>query len=109
MRSEEIIVGIPIFLADAFALGDQVIALSGGKAYEVVPSNVPVKIATVTPTPTQNHPGVTSTARVSPTDPTSTPAQTPPEKSSGLCGAGFLPLIVLPLLLIFVKKQQKSQ
>jgi Ca-activated chloride channel homolog len=96
-------------LADAFALGDQVIALSGGKAYEVVPSNAPVKIATVTPTPTQYHPGVTSTARVSPTDPASTPAQIPPEKSSGLCGAVILPLIVLPLMLIFVKKQPKSQ
>lgn len=90
-------------LADAFALGASVIALSGGVAYEVVPQDqavAPLEIppvdepATQTPSlPTSTPSGLPGTA-TGPVD----PAQSdPPQKESapGLCPSALLPLGLL--------------
>ena len=101
-------------LADAFALGDKVIALSEGGVYEVIPSNKPVQPVKVTPTSTPSSPDVPPTTPVSPTKisptpskPNQTPTQVPPNKPSGLCGAGLIPLLLIPLLVVSVKKPKR--
>lgn len=92
-------------LADAFALGEQVIALSDGVVYEVIPSSSTVQPVNVTPTPTPSNPEVPTSTPVSPATPTQAPTQAPPNQPSGLCGAGFLPLVVLPIFVILIKKR----
>jgi Ca-activated chloride channel family protein len=93
-------------LADAFALGAQVIGISNGVAYKVVPSETSTQPVDNTPTPySPNNP--TSTP-VTPVKPTQTPTQVPPNRPSGLCGAGFLPLILIPLLMISIKKPKRN-
>jgi hypothetical protein len=98
-------------LADAFALGEQVIALSGGEVYEVIPSSSNPVTAT-TPTPASSDPRMTTSTPVSPTTPLQTPTQTPnddtPKRPLNLCNAGFLPLIVVPFLLIFTRKPKQE-
>ena len=101
-------------LADAFALGDQVIALSDGVVYEVIPSNKPVERVNVTPTSTPSNSDVPTSTPVSPTKPSPTPSkpnptptQVPPSQPSGLCGAGLLPLILIPLLVVSIKKPKR--
>ena len=102
-------------LADAFALGEQVIALSDGVVYEVIPSNTTVQQVKVTPTSTPSGLDVPTTTPVSPAKPSPTPAKlsptpthAPPSQPSGLCGAGFLPLILIPLLVISIKKPKRD-
>ncbi len=85
-------------LADAFALGEKVIALSEGVAYEVVAGDAPDQTIISTPTPTVTSPVI----------PTQTPTQIPPSKSTGLCGAGLLPLFLMPFMLMIVKKKIPS-
>ena len=88
-------------LADAFALGEQVIALSNGEAYEVVSSEVNTQPANITPTPTPNSsdmPVVT---------PTKTPTTNEPNQPSGPCTAGFLPLIFIPLFVMLIKRPHR--
>jgi Ca-activated chloride channel family protein len=75
-------------LADAFALGEQVIALSNGTAYEVVAGETTSQPTNITPTP-------------------SSPIK-PPKKISGVCGTLFLPLVIVPLFLLAVKPKRKS-
>ncbi len=91
-------------LADAFALGEQVIALTSDTAYEVVQgkaSNLPVTI-----TPTQSSPvSATPTAITEPID---TPTQVPPSKPSSICPAGLAPLILLPLILVVIRKPKQN-
>lgn len=89
-------------LADAFALGEQVIALSDGLAYEVEPAAAATEPAKINPLSTTTiEPTATSAPTYQPTEP---PKIVPPDKSSGVCGAGALPLIVFPLLVMIVKK-----
>jgi Ca-activated chloride channel homolog len=96
-------------LAAAFALGEQVIAISDGRAYEVVPSsNTSQQHATSsTPTPTPVKPQQPTTTPVSPALPTHTPTQEPPRQPSGICGFGLLPLFLVPLVVFGVRKQRK--
>ena len=94
-------------LADAFALGEQVVALSDGVAYEVIPSDAPAQPGKNTPTPVNSDPTAPTSTPVSPIKPSQTPAQSVPSKPSGLCGAAFLPLVVLPFLLVAVKKPRR--
>jgi Ca-activated chloride channel family protein len=85
-------------LADAFALGEQVIALSNGIAYEVLASDEPAQNVSTTPTPTpkgSDDPVLT---------PTHAPTEDTPKKSSGICSAGFLPVLLVPFLMMFVRK-----
>ncbi len=101
-------------LAAAFALGQQVIAISNGSAYEVVGADVstgPVQIPpTPTPGPVNGRP--TPTPLVVSQNPTSTPPSgtlpqpTPasPAANPGPCAAGWLPLALLGLVWIFRKK-----
>jgi Ca-activated chloride channel homolog len=94
-------------LADAFALGEQVIALSDGKAYEVVPGKVTTQLATPTLTPTASvRQNVTQDQTEQPSE---TPTIIPPNKKSDVCGAGFLPLIFLPLIVLMIKKPKHNQ
>jgi Ca-activated chloride channel family protein len=91
-------------LADAFALGEKVIAISNAVAYEVVLGEGAAQPVGVTTTPT-NPSDPTPTAPTS-TLPTDTPTQVPPNKPSSLCGAGLLPVILVPLFMItFTKKK----
>lgn len=98
-------------LADAFALGEQVIALTGGKAYEVLASDAPAQISTTTPTPTFSPSGLddpTPTPTQIPVqNPTEVPSQTPPTKPSGICGAGLMPLLIIPFLVVMSKKSRQ--
>jgi len=93
-------------LADAFALGEQVIGISNGVAYKVVPSETPTQPVDNTPTP--HSPNNPTSTPVTPIKPTQTPTQVPPNRPSGLCGAGFLPLILIPLLMISIKKPKRN-
>jgi len=87
-------------LAGAFALGEKVIAFSGGIAYEVLsedsytpPINIPPVVAPtaeVLPQPTLVIP-ITS---VTPAAPTAAPTTNPAPASSAFpCGSAILPLI----------------
>jgi hypothetical protein len=93
-------------LADAFALGEQVIALSNGVAYKVVPTETPTQPVNDTPTP--SNPNIPTSTPVIPTKPTQTPTQVPTGKPSGLCGAAFMPLILVPLLVVARKKTRRN-
>ncbi|OGO12795.1 MAG: hypothetical protein A2030_11155 [Chloroflexi bacterium RBG_19FT_COMBO_50_10] len=89
-------------LADAFALGEKVIALSDGVAYEVVASDTIVQPVNVTPTPKPSNP---DTPVITPTE---TPAQDPPNQTSGPCSAGFLPLLLVPFLMIIIRVPKRN-
>jgi Ca-activated chloride channel homolog len=93
-------------LADAFALGEQVIALSNGVAYEVVTGQTSIQPVNVTPTPTDPH--TSSSTPVEPVNPTQTPNQDPPSRPSSLCGAGLVPFILMPLLIMAIKKPKRK-
>jgi Ca-activated chloride channel family protein len=90
-------------LADAFALGEKVIALSNGIAYEVLARDAPAQNASVTPTPMP----------ASSIDPAFTPTQSStqdePTKPVGLCSAGFLPVLLAPILMMFVRKPKHER
>jgi Ca-activated chloride channel family protein len=83
-------------LAAAFALGERVIALSDGVAYEVVGSGEPADSLDIPPTPTPaTEPDVFPQATpVSPDQP-SVPGTFP-------CVAGLIPLTVLPFAMLLV-------
>ncbi|OGN90184.1 MAG: hypothetical protein A2Y88_09420 [Chloroflexi bacterium RBG_13_48_10] len=90
-------------LADAFALGERVIALSKGIAYEVLASDAPAQNVSVTPMPTPNRsdePLIT---------PTQIPTEDTPKQSSGICSAGFLPVLLVPFLMMFVRKPKHER
>ena len=70
-------------LADAFALGEKVIALSNGVAYEVVPSETMAQTGNATAT---SNPYSSETPTISPTI---TPTQNEPKQPAGVCKAGF--------------------
>jgi Ca-activated chloride channel homolog len=93
-------------LADAFALGEKVIALSDGTAYEVIPGEVTAQPATITPTPASSS-GPTVTPRPS-SQPTEAPTTVPPSRSSSVCGAAALPLFLLPMLFVMIKKPKHT-
>jgi len=95
-------------LADAFALGEQVIAISDGVVYEVIPGNTTVQQVTTTPTSTPSIPEVPTTTPVSPIKPSQTPTLVPPSQPSGLCGAGLIPLLLIPLLVVSIKKPKRD-
>ncbi len=97
-------------LADAFSLGEQVIALSNGVAYEVIPSSSAVQQPTTSPsrTPTSVSADQPTRTPVAPSRPSPTPTQLPPAKPSGICGAALLPLLVLPLVVIGVRKSRPT-
>jgi Ca-activated chloride channel family protein len=95
-------------LADAFALGEQVIALSNGVVYEVIPSNAPAQPVDITPTPISSNPDLPTNTPVSPTTPTQEPTQTPTGGPTGPCAAGLIPLIFVPFLMVMVKKPKRN-
>jgi Ca-activated chloride channel homolog len=88
-------------LADAFALGGQVIALSNGEAYEVVSNEVNTQPANINPTPTPNSSDMPIVT------PTKTPTPDKPNQPSGPCTAGFLPLIFIPLFVMLIKRPHR--
>jgi Ca-activated chloride channel family protein len=94
-------------LADAFALGDKVIALFNGEAYEVIPSNAPVQPVGTTPTATPANTDPPVTTSVSPT-PTQKATQGTTGNPSGPCAAGFLPFLIVPFLMVMLKKPKKD-
>ena len=116
-------------IAAAFALGERVIAISGGVAYEVLPAGeeaVPLATQlatypvqpTITPFPNQGATQPEPTDSGSITDepqppssnspePTSTgqPAEKP-EPGSPVCGASLFPLLLIPFGLILFRRQK---
>lgn len=82
-------------LAAAFALGEKVIALSDGAAYEVVDADTPAQPVTAPPTYTPAPPGtdIQVNPRLQDT-PTPAAAQTPASKGPA-CTGGLLPLALL--------------
>ncbi|HZD56517.1 MAG TPA: hypothetical protein VE136_07335, partial [Anaerolineales bacterium] len=98
-------------LAAAFALGEKVIAISGGVVYEVVPAGVPsdpIMIpATLTPEPGKDGPDPMPTQNdleSSTNSPLSAPAS-----ATVPCLGGLLPAILLPLGLIFIGRRRMHQ
>ena len=105
-------------LADAFALGERVIALSDGVAYEVVAADAAVQPIEIPPTtapdesseppatqppdtePDENTPAVPGTGE--------TPDASEAEPSTGPCAGGLLPLLLLPVLAVLAKKRERS-
>jgi Ca-activated chloride channel family protein len=108
-------------LADAFALGERVIALSDGVAYEVVAADAAVQPLDLQPTPppdeSTDHPANPTpytepggNTPVSPV-PSATPTTVEPtttEPSSGPCAGGLIPLLLLPFLAVLVKKRERG-
>jgi Ca-activated chloride channel family protein len=92
-------------LADAFALGEQVVALSNGVVYEVIPGEVISQ--SVKPTPTPIIPSRPTPTTDSPELPTQTPTQESASKPSGLCGAVLIPLLLMPLLVTTLTKKKR--
>jgi Ca-activated chloride channel family protein len=95
-------------LADAFALGEQVIALSNGEAYEVLPSDAPAQPVDITPTAIPSNPDVPTKTPESPTPPAQEPTQTPTGSPKGPCAAGLIPLVFIPFVMIMVKKPKRN-
>ncbi len=93
-------------LADAFALGEQVIALSQGKAYEVVANGSVVQPLHPTETETPYIVQEATSTPVATSEPTQNLPVDPPAAPSGLCGAGLLPLLLLPMALILIKRSK---
>ena len=96
-------------LADAFALGEQVIALSDGKAYEVLPSDAPAQLPATTPTVVDQNPNTPTSTPIPPVKPTPTLVVTTPSKPSGICGGALLPILFLPLCVLVVKRQRNKK
>ena len=102
------LVGAQPELADAFALGDKVIAISDGVAYEVVPSDAVVQVVDATPIPTPVNGDTPIVTAVTPETPTQVPTQDNTGQSAGPCAAGVLPLLLVPFLLVMVKKPKSN-
>ncbi len=108
-------------LADAFALGERVIALSDGVAYEVVSADTAVQPLDLPPTsptdegsdlpvPTTPETEPDVSTPVSPV-PSAMPAggePEPTEPSTGPCAGGLIPLLLLPFLAVLVKKRDRG-
>ncbi len=93
-------------LADAFALGERVIGLSDGTAYEVVPGEVTNQPVIQTPIPTNtNEPAVTPKPSSQPTEHLTSVL---PNSSSAVWGTLVLSLILVPLLIVVVKKTRHN-
>jgi Ca-activated chloride channel family protein len=92
-------------LADAFSLGEKVIALADGTAYEVVAGEGSTQPVDPSPTPTsQIGPKPTPTVITQPTQtPTGVPTSTPIE----VCGVALFPLMVLPFMRVFSKRLKR--
>jgi Ca-activated chloride channel family protein len=88
-------------LADAFALGEKVITLSNGVAYEVVPSESMTQPGNVTATPTPHNLDIPTIM------PTKTPGQDEPNQPAGVCKSGALPFILVPFLMVFMRRPKK--
>ncbi len=94
-------------LADAFALGEQVIALTNGVAYEVVQGEASAQ--PVGATPTLSNPGDPTPTSTTMTKPTGSPTQVPPDQPSSICGVGIAPLLLLPLVIVAVRKPKRNR
>jgi hypothetical protein len=101
-------------LAAAFALGPQVIALSGETAYEVIPAGsaaAPVVI------PPATQPASTTTAETG-VPPSPVPGFTaisgegvsypPASKGSLPCASALLPLVLVPLSIVWVRSRRRK-
>jgi len=108
-------------LADAFALGERVIALSDGVAYEVVAADTAVQPLDLLPTSPpdentdlpDNPTPITEPGGNTPSSPALnvTPTTVEPETSepsSGPCAGGLIPLLLLPFLAVLVKKRERG-
>jgi Ca-activated chloride channel family protein len=106
-------------LAAAFALGEHVIALSADIAYEVVTADAqldPLDLPALTPDPTSQNASPSATAGPDLTQPVATsPANQPtvdasedlPSGNNGICPAGFLPFILLPLGILLMRTRKR--
>jgi Ca-activated chloride channel family protein len=105
-------------LADAFALGERVIALSDGVAYEVVAVDAAVQPIEIPPTtapdessePVATQPPDTEPDENTPSAPGTgeTPDGSDAEPSTGPCAGGLLPLLLLPVLAVLAKKKDRG-
>jgi Ca-activated chloride channel family protein len=90
-------------LAAAFALGQNVIALSEGQAYEVVPSGTstqPIEIP-ATVTPVDVNPATPASTQTAPSISTPTDPPTPVPSPASPCASAALALILIPLGIVF--------
>jgi Ca-activated chloride channel family protein len=101
-------------LAAAFALGERVIAISQGTAYEVVAEDVqvePLADQTANPEPTDQNTAPTNEPQPGATEPADLPPEnqptSEPSQGSGPCTAGFLPLILIPIGLVLTKRSKR--
>jgi hypothetical protein len=92
-------------LAAAFALGEKVIAMSEGSAYEVVGKDEPVPAIKLAPSAT---PGVGNVFPIQETqaphpNPTQLPVSSP---RTSFCPAGILPVALIPVVFVFSRKMR---
>lgn len=86
-------------LASALALGDRVIVVNQGTAYEITTSTTPTGV-----TPTQPALEPTMPSTVLPITPTPAPQPDKPSSAAPLCPAAFIPLAFVMLASRFFKK-----
>jgi Ca-activated chloride channel homolog len=93
-------------LAAAFALGEKVIALSGGVSYEVVSIDEDVPDLQIAPrvTPVLGDELPVSSTPESQAQPDSLPVSTP---GPCFCSAGLLPVALLPVVLITISRKRR--
>jgi hypothetical protein len=90
-------------LGPALALGQRVIVLTDGVAYEVVPEETDPISLPATVEPTVASPGSTPVPTTPATpSPVSTPV--PPANGGGFCAAAFMPLFLLGSVIVLRRK-----
>ncbi len=92
-------------LAKAFSLGEKVIAFADGIAYEVVTAQQAAQTADPSPTPSQPGDPTPTPTRVALPTPTAT--DVPHSTSLEVCGVAFIPLLGLPLVVVFARRSKR--
>jgi Ca-activated chloride channel family protein len=92
-------------LAAAFALGQKVIALSEGIAYEVVGEGTPTTPIEIPPTSTPTPQSSSTSTPAPPSSPSPAPPNSPAPRQPS-CLAGLLPLILLPAGFVLLRKRR---
>jgi Ca-activated chloride channel homolog len=100
------LVGAYPILGDAFALGDHVLALAGGKAYEVVAGVSDPLVIDIAPTRTPEPDQVTFPPQ-SDSTPTTSPSDSTSSGGGINCLGGLLPLALLPVGILLAFKHRR--
>jgi Ca-activated chloride channel family protein len=96
-------------LASAFALGEAVIALAGGVAYEVVPPSADLPPVDLPPTRTPGPDAPLDAPVSTPTPVSDTDVDTPPQPAqTAPCAGGLIPLAMVSITALSLRKRRRQ-